>query len=79
MAACELAAAAMESAIEAAVAANPAPVERPPYTSQQREILGRFRSEMTAAGGMLPHWWEYTSSRDIAQAGIDAVRNWSEK
>jgi hypothetical protein len=78
VAACELAGEAMEQAIRATIDAHPAPGERP-YTREQQEILDKFRSDMTAAGGFLPHWWEYSSARDIAQAGIDAVKNWSEK
>lgn len=78
VAACELAAEAMERAIRATIDAHPPPGERP-YTREQREILERFRADMTATGGFLPHWWDYSSAREIAQAGIDAVRNWSEE
>jgi hypothetical protein len=78
VAACELAGEAMERAIQGVAMAHPSPRERP-YTKRQLEILEHFRAEMVDAGGLLPTWWEYSSAREIAQAGIDAVKNWSEK
>jgi len=78
VAACELAGEAMERAIQGVAMAHPSPRERP-YTKRQLEILEHFRAEMVDAGGLLPTWWEYSSAREIAQAGIDAVRNWNDK
>jgi hypothetical protein len=64
---------AMEQAIRDATPASPhIPV---PYTKKQLAIIKRYRKEMVEAGGLLPDWWQHTSSWDIAKAGIDAVRN----
>jgi len=63
---------AMEQAIRDVA---PATHKATPYTKKQLAIIKRFRAEMIEAGGLLPDWWEYTSSWDIAKAGIDAVRN----
>jgi hypothetical protein len=64
---------AMEQAIRDAAPPNPhIPTY---YTKKQREIIERYRVEMLQAGGMLPDWWQHTTTWDIAKAGIDAVRN----
>ncbi len=47
-----------------------------PYTKKQLEVIERFRLEMHEAGGLLPSWWGIPSVYDIAQAGIDAVKNY---
>lgn len=39
-------------------------------------FLGRYRTEMAAAGGMFPSWWQHKSSTEIAQAAIEAVREY---
>jgi phosphomannomutase len=64
---------AMEQAIRDA--APPSPHIPTYYTKKQREIIERYRVEMLQAGGMLPDWWQHTTTWDIAKAGIDAVRN----
>jgi hypothetical protein len=43
------------------------------YTKKQLDAIKKFREEM---GGLFPEWWTETSSYEIAQAGIDAVRNY---
>lgn len=43
------------------------------YTKKQLEVIKKFREEM---GGMFPSWWAENASYEIAQAGIDAVRNY---
>ncbi len=50
-----------------------------PYTKRQLAIIGKFKADMMAAGGLVPTWWTSASAADIAQAGIDAVRNWKDK
>ncbi len=45
-----------------------------PYTKKQLAIIERFRAEMSAAGGLLPDFWQHASAEQIAQAGVDAVR-----
>lgn len=45
------------------------------YTKKQLEIIKRYREEMMQAGGMLPEWWAHTRPWDIADAAINAVRN----
>ncbi len=66
---------AMEQAMQAAAIGKPSG-ELQRYTKRQLEIIERFRAEMAAAGGLMPTWWGIASARDIAQAGIDAVRGW---
>ena len=76
-AAADVARAAMESAISAAVHATAKFDTGPrPYTKRQLEILERFGEEMRAAGGLLPSWWQHTSSREIADAAVNSVRYW---
>lgn len=72
LAAAEVAAVAMEEAIRESAAHRPGTTVQ--MTPQQQEILQRYRREMAAAGGSLPIWWQNSSAREIAQAGIDAVR-----
>jgi hypothetical protein len=73
-AACVLAAQAMEQAIaDRSIARNS---DQVPYTKRQLALIEKFRADMAAAGGLVPSWWQHSSARDIAQAGIDAVRNW---
>lgn len=75
VAAAEIAREAMESAIDEAAKSKPKP-PLVPYTKRQLAIIEKFRSDMAAAGAMVPHWWTTSSSRDIALAGVDAVRAW---
>lgn len=73
IAACEIAAEAMERAITAA--ALPSPSQQiVPYTKAQLTLIERFRADMAAAGGFAPTYWTHATAREIAQAGIDAVR-----
>lgn len=65
---------AMEEAIrKAAPASNHA--KTIPYTKKQLAILARFREEMSAAGGLLPEWWEHTSPYELSKVAVEAVRN----
>lgn len=72
LAAAEVAQLEMEQAM--AEAASSSPSNGNTYTSQQQRIIERFRRDMAAAGALVPTWWNSSSAREIAQAGIDAVR-----
>ena len=47
-----------------------------PFTKRQLKILERFRSEMEAAGGLLPNVWAHAHPYEIAEAGIKAVEDY---
>lgn len=74
LAACELAMHAMECAIAAASVASPSMGRITPYTKAQLALVERFRADTAAAGGLVPSYWQHSTAREIAQAGIDAVR-----
>lgn len=59
---------AMESAMTEAAKAHPQNDRQ--FTQKQLATINKYRDEI---GGMFPAWWEGASSRDIAQAGIDAL------
>lgn len=69
VAAAMVARAAMEAAINEAATYKPQPTMRL-YTKRQLALIEQFKADM---GMAYPSWWEQTSTRDIAQAGIDAV------
>lgn len=73
LAAAELAAVAMEEAMRQRAVALPQPGNKP-YTGKQRRLIERFRQDMAATGALVPAYWTHASAREIAQAGIDAVR-----
>ena len=73
-AAADIAAMAMERAIDRAAVARPG-VALSQYTKKQLAIIERFRAEMAAAGGLLPSHWQHARSREIAEAGIKALRD----
>lgn len=73
LAACELAAVAMEKAINAKRIAQPSP-SPVPYTKRQAELVAKFRADMAEAGAFVPEYWTHSTSREIVQAGIDAVK-----
>lgn len=75
-AACELAFSAMCDAMQKRAEAH-AQIAPEEYTKQQQRIIARFRAEMIATGALLPLWWTYGANYEIAQAGIDAVKNWA--
>jgi len=77
LAACELAQHAMEEAIRQRAIARPS-ADVTPYTRKQLQIIERFRQDMAAAGAMTPTMWQHETAREIAQAGIDAVRRFAE-
>lgn len=63
---------AMEEMMGEAAKATPSKGGRP-YTKKEQETIKEFRERM---GGMFPDWWTHTSPWDIAEAGINAVRNY---
>lgn len=64
---------AMEDAMQEAAGAKPTTtIQR--YTKKQLAIIEKFRSDMRATGLLEPQWWTNASSREIAEAGILAVR-----
>jgi len=73
LAAAELAAVAMEEAMRERAKAVPQPSETP-NTAEQRRLIEQFRQDMAATGALVPSYWTHASAREIAQAGIDAVR-----
>lgn len=68
---------AMENEITRAAQCAPQTSGTPrPYTKKQAAILARYRQEMADAGAHLPEWWQFTSSYEISQAAIEAVRGY---
>jgi hypothetical protein len=61
-------------AIEQAIveASKMRPSSPVPYTKKQLEIIEKFRQDM---GGMMPTWWTENSAYEIADAAIEAVKN----
>ena len=59
---------AMEDALR--TAATYAPRTKQKFTKKQLALIEQFKTDM---GMDYPNWWHEASSRDIAQAGIDAV------
>lgn len=66
---------AMESAMRKMATAAPQ-LGNTLYTKKQLAILERYRTEMAAAGGLFPIWWQHTSAHDMSQAAIEAVRGY---
>jgi hypothetical protein len=64
----------MEKAMAAAAVAKPQLAMGEQLTAEQLAIIDRYRAEMAAAGALLPRFWVHASASEIAQAGIDAVR-----
>lgn len=78
LAARELAAAAMERAIADAAVASPSMGGITPYTKAQLVLIEQFRADMAAVGGLVPSYWQHSTPREIAMAGIDAVREFAQ-
>lgn len=66
---------AMEEAIKAKAVAKPHGGVTP-YTKRQQEIIQRFRTEMSEAGGLMPEWWDHASAYELSQAAIKAVEEY---
>ena len=60
---------AMEEAIQRSATYKPSGPQK--YTERQLALIEQFKADM---GLLYPSWWQQTSSRDVAQAAIDAVR-----
>lgn len=65
---------AMEKAINDKAAAHFGSTS--PYTKKQLAILEKFRADMAAAGGLHPVYWCHSTSYEISQAAIDAIKNY---
>ena len=74
VAAATLAALAMEKAIMDASHARPTGVQ--PYTKEQLAVLEQCRNMMQDCGALLPTHWQHSHPSEIAQAAIDAVKDW---
>lgn len=64
---------AMEDAIREKCKYKPEHVK---WTKKQQAIMADFQMQMFKAGGNMPTWWTSSSGYEIAQAGVDAVRNY---
>ena len=73
VAASKVAQKAMEAAIQEKCKYKPEHVK---WTKKQQDIMADFQQQMFKAGGNMPTWWTSSSGYEIAQAGIDAVRNY---
>lgn len=73
LAAAEVAAVAMEAAIREAIKMQPQG-RQTRLTARQRAVMREVRRMMDDAGLLTPAWWQSGSDRDIAAAGIAAVR-----
>lgn len=73
LAAAELAAVAMEEEMRQRAVALPQ-LGSTPCTAEQRRLIEQFRRDMATTGALVPAYWTHASAREIAQAGIDAVR-----
>ncbi|MGL4651558.1 MAG: hypothetical protein ACRC1H_19280 [Caldilineaceae bacterium] len=76
VAAAELCQHAMEQAMQAAALSKPEPVPVP-YTAKQLELIDKFTADMAATGALCPQYWVTDTAREIAQAGVDAVRRFN--
>lgn len=73
VAASKIAQTAMEEAIQEKCKYKPEQVK---WTKKQKDIMADFQHQMFQSGGSMPTWWTSASGHEIAQAGIDAVRNY---
>lgn len=46
------------------------------WTKKQAAVLVECRKKMREVGGNLPSWWSASSSAELADAAIDAVRSY---
>ena len=73
VAAAKVAQKAMEEAIQEKCKYKPEHVK---WTTKQQAIMQDFQRQMFKAGGNMPTWWTSASGYEIAQAGIDAARDY---
>jgi adenine/guanine phosphoribosyltransferase-like PRPP-binding protein len=64
---------AMEAAMVEKAKMKPQNLKPRPYTKRELALIKKFREDM---GDMFPCYWGETSTHDICQAGIDAVRSY---
>lgn len=65
---------AMVAAMAEASKSIPQGVEN--FTAKQRAVLSQCHALMTDTGALLPSHWQQASLYDIAEAGINAVKNY---
>lgn len=75
VAAAEVAAEAMERAIINAV--QPSHSARIPLKPAEIALIAEFRKRAAELNFMWPDWWQHSSARDIAAAGIKAVQEYA--
>ena len=46
------------------------------WTKKQAAVLIEFRKKMREVGGTLPTWWSSSSSHELADAAINAVKDY---
>jgi hypothetical protein len=65
---------AMQEAMASRVVASPPPQA---YTPRQQQLVDQFRRDMAAEGALTPIWWTHGSPAEVAQAGVNAVKQFS--
>jgi hypothetical protein len=67
-----------DAMLEAIDAARLAKIEEPAkkFTMRQRKAISQAQKIMADAGLLAPQWWTHRSAYEIAQAGLDAVREY---
>lgn len=73
VAAAQVAQHAMEEAILQKAIARPS-ADLTPYTEEQYALIQEFRQSMYQLGGLVPSYWVHGTAYEIAQAGINAVK-----
>jgi len=73
VAAAQVAQHAMEEAILQKAIAHPS-ADPTPYTEEQYALIQEFRQRMSQLGGLVPSHWVHGTAYEIAQAGINAVK-----
>lgn len=68
---------AMEKAILEKAKARPS--AEGPYSPEQQKLIEEFREAMAKTGALVPSYWTVGSAWDIANAGIEAVKEAMEK
>lgn len=77
LAAAEIARHAMEERMNAMAQSCTMQMGRIPLNARQKRAVSEAKAILADAGLAAPHWWSHASSRDIAEAGIEAVRTFA--
>lgn len=75
---CAAAMLAEDAMLEAIDAARLAKIEEPAkkFTMRQRKAISQAQKILADAGLLAPQWWTHRSAYEIAQAGLNAVREY---